>query len=34
MAPFIMHLLSRGKLTPGEVDEIRELLKNYRPGQE
>jgi BlaI family transcriptional regulator, penicillinase repressor len=33
MAPFLMHLISNGKLTPQEADEIRELLKSYRPAQ-
>jgi predicted transcriptional regulator len=31
MAPFLMHLLSHGKLTAEEADEIRALLKNYKP---
>lgn len=28
-APFIQCLLERGKLTPDEVNELRELLENY-----
>ena len=34
IAPFVMHLISRGKLTKAEADEIRDLLKNYKPGSE
>lgn len=31
MAPFLMHLLSQGKLTTEEADEIRQMLDNYKP---
>ena len=31
MAPFVMHLISNGKLTKAEADEIRDMLKNYKP---
>ena len=33
MAPFVLHLLSRGRLTREEANEIREMLKNYRPSE-
>jgi predicted transcriptional regulator len=33
IAPFLMHLISNGKLTEAEADEIRELLKNYKPSE-
>jgi predicted transcriptional regulator len=31
MAPFLMHLVSNARLTRSEADEIRQLLKNYKP---
>lgn len=31
MAPFIMHLLRSRKLKQTEADEIREMLKDYKP---
>ena len=34
IAPFLMHLISNGKLTKAEADEIREMLKNYKPREE
>jgi hypothetical protein len=34
MAPFVIHLISHGKLTKAEADEIRDLLKNYKPSSE
>jgi len=34
LAPFLMHLLSHARLTRAEADEIRELLKNYKPSRE
>lgn len=34
IAPFLMHLISHGKLTQTEADEIRALLAAYKPGQE
>ncbi|MBW3596041.1 MAG: BlaI/MecI/CopY family transcriptional regulator [Planctomycetes bacterium] len=32
-APLVMHLISRGKLTKAEADEIRDMLQNYKPGR-
>jgi len=29
VAPFIQCLIERGKMTAGEVDELREMLENY-----
>jgi predicted transcriptional regulator len=34
IAPFLMHLISNGKLTKSEADEIRQMLKNYKPSGE
>ncbi|MBC8872614.1 MAG: BlaI/MecI/CopY family transcriptional regulator [Planctomycetes bacterium] len=34
MAPFVMHLISNGKFTEAEADEIRDMLKNYKPSSE
>jgi predicted transcriptional regulator len=34
IAPFLMHLISNGKLTKSEADEIREMLNNYKPSEE
>jgi predicted transcriptional regulator len=34
IAPFLMHLISNGKLTTSEADEIREMLNNYKPSEE
>lgn len=31
MAPFILHLLNSRKLSQEEADEIRDMLKNYKP---
>jgi len=31
IAPFLMHLLSAGKLTSAEAEEIRTMLEQYRP---
>jgi len=34
MAPFLMHLLSAGRMTREEADEIRDMLSNYTPRDE
>jgi predicted transcriptional regulator len=34
IAPFLMHLISNGKLTMSEADEIRDMLKNYKPSED
>ncbi len=34
IAPFLMHLISNGKLSSSEADEIREMLRNYKPNGE
>jgi predicted transcriptional regulator len=33
IAPFLMHLISNRKLTRVEADEIREMLRNYKPSE-
>lgn len=32
MAPFICHLLQNKRLSRAEANEIRQMLKNYKPG--
>lgn len=34
IAPFLMHLIANGKLSKIEADEIREMLRNYKPREE
>lgn len=34
LAPFVMHLISNRKLTKQEANEIRAMLKNYKPSDE
>ena len=34
IAPFLMHLIAQGKLTKSDADEIREMLRDYKPDKE